>query len=336
MRCGGGARSDNPQKCDGIACEASLSIDQWCPPRTSVTVYRRLKDAKRALVGCGCQLETLLASCSTLITTCFVKTKKGVNMKMLITVLASFALLVGCGQSQEPASEMPAAPAEASAPANDVIVDYVWNTAAADMTDEQLADIVTRWNARIDAGGYDMMGANVLKPQFETDDYDFIWVLMWPSAEAREAGWADWNTNQIEGWAAELDGALSYQPENVYSFKPAAGRDSDVSNTPEGGTFIPSFDFCNFNEGHDQASLDAFRADYDAWLDESASSDYGYWIMEPQFELADADVVWLDLFTGEAAAQSGSESWNGSTLQAAWNAMLNCQNYTFAATAIRR
>ena len=90
-------------------------------------------------------------------------------MKLLFSILASFALLAGCGQSQEPASEAPAAPAtptEASAPASDVIVDYVWNTAAPDMTEAQLADIVTRWNARIDAGGYQMIGANVLKPQF--------------------------------------------------------------------------------------------------------------------------------------------------------------------------
>ena len=268
--------------------------------------------------------------------------KQGVFMKMVFAVFASFALLVGCGQSQEPASEAPAAPAEASAPAessapaNDVIVDYVWNDVGPDVTEEQFADIVARWNARIDAGGYDMMGANVLRPQFETDDYDVIWVLLWPSMEARESAWAHWNANQVEEWTAELDGALSYNAENVYTFSPGAGRDSDVSTTPEGGTFIPSFDFCNFNEGYDQASLDGFRADYDASLDAEPSSGYGYWIMEPQFDLEDADFVWLDLFTDEAAAQSGADSWNGSALQAEWNAMVECQNFTFAATAIRR
>jgi len=129
-------------------------------------------------------------------------------MKMVFAVVASFALLVGCGQSQEPASEAPAAPAEASAPANDVIVDYIWNDVGEDVTEEQFADIVARWNARIDAGGYDMMGANVLTPQFETEDFDVIWVLLWPSSEAREAGWTHWNANQEEAWAAELDGAL--------------------------------------------------------------------------------------------------------------------------------
>ena len=88
--------------------------------------------------------------------------------------------------------------------------------------------------------------------------------------------------------------------------------------------------------GYDQASLDGFRADYDASLDADPSSDYGYWLMEPQFELEDADFVWLDLFTDEAAAQSGADNWNGSALQTQWNDMVNCQNFTFAATAIRR
>ena len=278
-------------------------------------------------------------------------------MNRLLTTLFAVALLSGCGQSEQPA-EAPAAPqasevaeaiapsapqasevAEAiapSAPLNVPVVDYVWNSTAEGMTDEQFADIVTRWNARIDAGGYDMTGSNVLRPQFETDDYDFIWVLLWPSMEARDLAWADWNANQLEEWTAELNGALSYNAENVYTFSPGAGRDSAVSRTPEGGTFIPSFDFCNFNEGYDQASLDGFRADYDASLDAEPSSDYGYYIMEPQFDLQDADFVWLDLFTNEAAAQSGADSWNGSALQAQWNEMVNCQNFTFAATAIRR
>ena len=184
-----------------------------------------------------------------------VKQKTGVFMKMVFAVFASFALLVGCGQSQEPASEAPAAPAEASAPAessapaNDVIVDYVWNDVGPDVTDEQFADIVARWNARIDAGGYDMMGANVLRPQFETEDFDVIWVLLWPSSEARESAWAHWNANQVEEWTAELDGALSYQAENVFTFKPVGGWDKSLEPVPAGGSFMPNFSFCKMNEG---------------------------------------------------------------------------------------
>ena len=257
-------------------------------------------------------------------------------MKMVFAVVASFALLAGCGQSQEPASEAPAAPAEASAPANDVIVDYIWNDVGEDVTEEQFAEIVARWNARIDSGGYDMMGANVLTPQFETEDFDVIWVLLWPSSEAREAGWKHWNANQEEAWAAELDGALSYKAENVFTFKPVGGWDKNLEPVPAGGSFMPNFSFCKMNEGADEATFATFRAEYDAWLEEGDAADYGYYIMEPQFEQDDADFVWLDLFSDEAAMTAGAESWTGSELEAKWNAMGTCENYAFAATAIRR
>jgi len=260
-------------------------------------------------------------------------------MKTFFVVVSLTLFLTACGQSDEPAvvatPEVSEAPMVSAAPQVDPVIDYVWNKTAADMTEAQLADIVDRWNARIDAGGYDMMGANVLMPQFETDDYDLIWVILWPSSEAREAGWADWNANQVDDWTAELAGAMSYAPENVYTFKPTAGHDG-MADVAVGGTFHPRFDFCSFNEGQDAASLTAFRAEYDAWLVEGESNNYGYYLMEPQFDLADADFVWLDLFGDEAALAAGTASWSGSALEASWEAMATCENYAFLATAIRR
>ena len=256
--------------------------------------------------------------------------------------------LIGCGQTEEAeapsATTPPADTVETSSivaveTPSPMIADFVWNKTASDMTDEELAAIVTRWNARIDSAGYEMVGANILKPQFEEDRYDFIWVLMWPSSEAREAAWADWNANQLEAWTAELDGALSYDEENIYTFKPAGGWDSeDIANLPQGGTFIPSWNFCRLNDGYDAAALTQFRNSYDAGLAEGGATNYGYYIMEPQFDIPDGDVdfVWLDLFSDEAAMQEGTDAWTGSASEKSWNEMTNCDNYTFAATAIRR
>ena len=276
-------------------------------------------------------------------------------MNKLLIALLALTLLSGCGQN-EPAAEAPAVPqtsemeaATASAasptappaapsitPPTDPVIDYVWNSTAEGMTDEQLMDIAARWNARIDAAGYDMVGANILKPQFETDDYDVIWTLLWPSSEAREAAWADWNANQVADWHAELDGALSYEAGNIYTFKPAGGWESNLAALPQGATFIPNFSFCNLNEGFSKDSIAAFREAYDAGLAEADSGDYGYYILEPQFEQNEADLVWLDLFADAVAMQEGSDTWSGSELEAQWNDMLTCQSFTFAATAIRR
>ncbi len=171
-------------------------------------------------------------------------------MNKTFNILLSFTVLVGCGQGQDSAEsaaqveqsgtvEAAAAPVVSGGP----VIDYVWNTTADGMTDEQLADIVARWNARIDAGDCEMVGANVLKPQFETGDYDLIWTLLWPSSEARAAGWADWSANQLDDWNAELDGVLSYKDGNVYTFRPTTGWESNLSSLPVGGTFVLSFSF---------------------------------------------------------------------------------------------
>jgi hypothetical protein len=268
-------------------------------------------------------------------------------MKTFFVVASLTLFLAACGQSNEPAAvaapevaevvapEVTETPMQSSAASGELLVDYIWNNTADDMTEAQMAGIIDGWNARIDAGGYNMLGANVLMPQFETDDYDLIWVVMWPSSEAREAGWADWNANQVDDWSAELAGAMSYEPENVYTFKPTHGHDG-MEDIAVGGTFHPRFDFCSFNEGQDAASLAAFRAEYDAWLVEGESNNYGYYLMEPQFDLADADFVWLDLFGDEAALEAGTASWTGSALEASWEAMATCENFAFLATAIRR
>ena len=86
-------------------------------------------------------------------------------MKLTLSLLALALFLAACGQTEESREAQAYMPSEQEATVSEpVIADFVWNTTASDMTDEDLADIVTRWNARIDAAGYDMVGANILKP----------------------------------------------------------------------------------------------------------------------------------------------------------------------------
>ena len=254
----------------------------------------------------------------------------------LIALLTSLSLMA-CGQSEQAVNtEAAAAPVE-SAPAQPV-VEYVWNKTGPNYSEDQLPDIVARWYARIDAGGYQMLGANVLKPQFETDQYDLIWVLMWPSEEARAAAWADWSANQAEAWLQEMDGTLSYAAEDVYAFHPKWGHQAAGIQTNVGDQFIPIFSFCSLNEGQDETTFAAFRAEFDAWLtgDEMAPG-YSYVMLEPQFEMDEGiDMVWLDLFADEASMMATGANWSGSAIEEAWNAMASCEDYRFLATAIRR
>ena len=267
-------------------------------------------------------------------------------MKFFFAAILVFSLLTGCDNSQEVntssvAENTALVQKDISMPISQPIVEYIWQKEGPDFSEEKLNELVIKWNARIDAGKYDMNGANILRPRFEDERFDFIWVLLWPSQEARDAAWSDWNANQASDWEKETASVFSYSPENVYGFEPTWGyRTSgfDLENS-ETETFEPNFSFCSFNEGHDQSSLDSMKSKYNAWLEETSDDNtnpYAYVMLEPQQSTEGVDFVWLDLFLSMEDKQSGEESWAGTDLEKDWNEMAKCQTYQFAATAIRR
>ena len=161
---------------------------------------------------------------------------------------------------------------------------------------------------------------------------------MWPSSEAREAAWADWNSNQLEAWTAELDGAISYDEENIYTFKPAGGWDSeDIANLPQGGTFIPSWNFCRLNDGYEEAALAQFAIRMMLNWQRAAPRIMviTLWSRNSKFQTEKLILSgWI--FSPMRLLCRGTDAWTGSASEKSWNEMTNCDNYTFAATAIRR
>ena len=149
-------------------------------------------------------------------------------MRYMVLTLLSFWLLAGC--SSEPttqetsigpmAAKMIEEPAKASVSQGiSPVIEYVWHRAGENSSREALMENIAFWNAMIDAGEYDTSRANILFPRQETDDYDFVWALLWPSVEARDARWAYWNINDAPKWAAAATGILSYDEDNTYLFE---------------------------------------------------------------------------------------------------------------------
>ena len=89
--------------------------------------------------------------------------------------------------------------------------------------------LVNKWNNMIDSRGYEMNGANILTPRGESDA-DFIWVMLWPSMEARDSAWDDWMNSMDSEWQDAIDGIMSVDLENVYAFKPVVKRNPSIPN----------------------------------------------------------------------------------------------------------
>ena len=43
-------------------------------------------------------------------------------------------------------------------------------------------------------------GASVLTPKVKNENFDFLWMLAWPSEVARDACYEEWLSNHEEGW----------------------------------------------------------------------------------------------------------------------------------------
>lgn len=79
-------------------------------------------------------------------------------------------------------------------PISQQFVEYVWHEKGENFSDEALNKKIAEWNAIFDETGYDVIGANILTPRQPNEDYDFVWVMRWPSIAARDAAWAHLQT----------------------------------------------------------------------------------------------------------------------------------------------
>ena len=268
-------------------------------------------------------------------------------MRYIVLTLLSFWLLAGCGSeptTQETstgpmAAKMIEEPATAAASQGiSPVIEYVWHRAGENFSRDALMENIAFWNAMIDAGEYDISRANILFPRQETDDYDFIWALLWPSVEARDAGWAYWNINDAPKWAAATTGILSYDEDNAYLFELSRQREATLASTGE--IYENEFNFCTYNEGKGKADLAAFQsahADFVAGYEaDRGPTAYGYALLTPTFETDPMpDFVWLNLWASVQEKADGVGYFEGSELQAQLADMVTCNVFGFAGLNIR-
>ena len=174
-------------------------------------------------------------------------------------------MLAGCS-SEQPTEATSASPEtmqkiepSASDDASDDSDLYVelCGTRGENFSQEALMEKVSLWNQMINAGEYEINRANLLFPRQENEDYDFIWVVLWPSVEARNAGWAYWAANDEAEWAEATEGVLSYREEDAFLFGLSRERAATVPNMTS--VYENQFSFCFYNEGKGDADFAHFN-----------------------------------------------------------------------------
>jgi hypothetical protein len=159
------------------------------------------------------------------------------------------------------------------------------------------------------------MMAAVNTPRFDDERYDFLWVMMWPSQEARDGAWSNWAENYESQWLEDSAGIFTYSADNVFSFAPTPVRQPSAPNAS--GMGISEYMFCSYNEGHGAEDLAAFVELHNEFMDayEATNGASGYWAatMAPFFEPTvenPFDYMWFNGWTSDQERDAGWAAYN--------------------------
>ena len=270
-------------------------------------------------------------------------------MKYAVLIMLSGLLMGGCAQ-EDAGSEAAAAAAIDAMPettpavvdteeSSNAFVEYVWHKEGANFSREALMEKVAFWNGLIDAGEYDITRVNLLFPREASENYDFVWVMVWPSAEARDEGWAYWTANDEPSWLQEIEGVFSFDAADAYMFASTTQMQASEANTTD--VFENQFNFCRYSEGKGPSDLSAFQLAHAEFLkayeEEAGPSGYWYTLLEPTFETNDSTpgFVWLDLWSTAEEKTDGMAYFADSDLANALDAMASCNRTGFSGLNIR-
>ena len=92
---------------------------------------------------------------------------------------------------------------------------------------------------------------------------------------------------------------------------------------------------CNYNDGKGPADLKKVIADWNAWMDDQGSQDYGAITMTPYYYGEDAfDVAWLGFWTSQEAMGAGIDNYlaNGGEAAEGFTDVLTCVSHSHWAT----
>ena len=272
------------------------------------------------------------------------------NIRATVLIMMGGLLMVGCARDDVVTEAADAAEADVISEvtladpgleeSDTAFVEYVWHKEGANFSREALMEKVAFWNGLIDAGEFDMTRVNLLFPRERNDNFDFIWVMVWPSLEAREAGLAYWTENDFgSSWLKEIEGVFSFDEADSYMFSSTTQMQPSVANTSD--VFENQFNFCTYAEGKGSSDLSEFQMAHAEFLQayEAEAGPNGYWytLLEPTFKPNDPapDFIWLDLWSTAQEKTEGMAYFTGSDLSTALDALGSCNRVGFSGLTIR-
>jgi len=264
-------------------------------------------------------------------------------MKRFLVFVLLAPMFVACTQPTEeapaapPQAEVAASPPEAPEPA--AYYEFLWCKFGENYTEETRDAYFAEFNAIAGSMTERGLGSFGYRPRdWESKDFDALWVNRWPDKETSQQGWAEWRSmggNETlqanhpdvlmcgQDAGTDVFGYVTYIPKEI----PAT---FSVENPPYHVDNL----FCTFNEGKGPDDMRSYLRDhYMPFLDRYAADnpDNSYWfaIGVPDFQPAEDyphDFNWINYFSSQEEAATGIEHYesNETDLQNRMGEVVTC------------
>ena len=264
-------------------------------------------------------------------------------MKNLWMLALSVVMLTGCAEKNiEVAEDADAAIAavETAAPTSR-FSEYMWCDAGPDFSAETYAELTAAWNEVGSRATHQVSAAFSIRPKFETDRYDGMWVNVWPSVEARDAGWAEWVENEAEAFGSKFSNVLACDPAKRFLFESFTVT-AQVQQWDPADLHQVSYSFCSLKEGKTQEDGGLVAANFAEWIalkrTEGLGTKYMSYLLIPTFDpetidgtAASYQFVRADAWANaeEQAADMAAWQEDGNVARDMSDATYDCQNFDF-------
>lgn len=261
-------------------------------------------------------------------------------MKRVLFYIFLMPIIMACSPPADDASEAPqvektAVPeateieitaAAPDAPEPAAYYEFLWCKFGENYSDENRDAYFADFNAIVDSMTERGLGSFGYRPRdWESEDFDALWVNRWPDKETSEQGWAEWRTaGGNEKLQADHPDVLMCGQEygtNVFGYTTYIPKDIPAAFSVDNPPYHADNLFCTFNEGKKREDMRAYLRDHympflDRYTAENPDNSYWFAIGVPDFEPMEnypQDFNWINYFTNAEEAAAGIANYEKET-----------------------
>ena len=140
----------------------------------------------------------------------------------------------------------------------DWMVEFIPCKKGQNFSRDNLLDLISCWNKKIDEEAYEILMAVILEPEEKSEEYDFLWQQeLW--TKDRDIFWTEWRNNHENNWNEDFGSIATFLTYEIFDFK--AYLRGELKPLDE-SNYHQEFKYCSLKKDHNLSEVLDFENNY--------------------------------------------------------------------------